>query len=98
MQICPRRSYRSVRVDLGLDPTAPLASNTVTVSLARVPGTPDRAVTVEIPRGAKRSVELPLPGPGRFEIDIRSARSFVPGAGDSRRLAVQLLAVERIAR
>ncbi|HEY0558197.1 MAG TPA: hypothetical protein VGG20_28355, partial [Thermoanaerobaculia bacterium] len=98
VQIFPRRSYRSVRVDLGLDPTSPLASNTVTVSLASVPGTPDRAVTVEIPRGAKRTVELPLPGPGRFEIDIRSARSFVPGHGDSRPLAVQLLAVERIAR
>jgi hypothetical protein len=98
VQIFPRRSYRAVRVDLGLDPSAPLPSNTVTVSLAGAPGTPGRAVTVEIPRGARRAVELPLPGPGRFEIDIRSARSFIPGPRDSRRLAVQLLAVERIAR
>jgi hypothetical protein len=98
VQIFPRQSYRAVVVKLALDPTAPLPSNTVTVSLAGGPGIGVPAVTVEILRGTRREVALPLPGPGRFEIDIRSARSFVPGHGDSRRLAVQLLAVERIAR
>jgi hypothetical protein len=97
IQIFPRRSYRAVVVKLGLDRSAPLPANTVTVALA--PGSPGGtpSITVEIPRGTQRTVELPLPGPGRYEIDIRSARWFVPGAGDSRRLAVQLLAVERIA-
>lgn len=96
VRIFPRPACRAVVVRLGLDLSAPIPANTVTLSLNGTPG-----ATVEIARGTVRAVELPLPtgNPGRpVEIAIRSARSFVPGGGDSRRLAVQLLAVERRAR
>jgi hypothetical protein len=82
---------------LALDPTAPFPANTVTVSVNGGPGK-----TVEIARGAGQRVEVPVPTNQPVEIAIRSARVWVPGGGagggDKRRLAVQLLAVERIAR
>jgi hypothetical protein len=53
---------------------------------------------VEIARGTRRDIGLPVTAGHPVEIAIRSARSWTPGGGDSRRLAVQLLAVERIAR
>jgi hypothetical protein len=84
-------------VTLGLDRSSPLPSNSVAVSVNGAP-----AARLEIARGATRRIELPLPARGPVEIGFRSARSFVPaetGSGsDARRLAVQLLAVERIAR
>jgi hypothetical protein len=87
----------AVAVTLGLDASAPLDSNTVAIS---VNGTP--AAQVEIARGAEQRIELPLPAAGEVEIAFRSARSFSPGetrfGGDTRRLAVQLLAAERIER
>lgn len=89
------RGSRAVAVTLGLDPAAALPSNTVTVSVNGAPAAP-----VEIPRGGRRTVELPLPssspGDKPAEIVFRSARSFE--APDGRRLAVQLLALERIPR
>jgi hypothetical protein len=97
IRLFPRRD-RAVAVTLGLDMAAPVPSNTVDVS---VNGTP--VATVEVGRGlGGRTIRLPLPQSGPAEIAFRSARSFVPaesGAGrDTRRLAVQLLTVERIVR
>ncbi len=89
------RVSRAVNVTLGLDSTAPIPSNTVTLSVNGVP-----AATVEVARGAGRTVELILPtaksGNKPAEIAFRSARSFE--APDGRRLAVQLLALERVPR
>ncbi|MEA2603560.1 MAG: hypothetical protein QOF89_4552 [Acidobacteriota bacterium] len=91
------RGIQAVAVTLGLPMAAPLPSNTVTVS---VNGT--SITTVELPRGSERQVELPLAGCGKADIAFHSDRSFVPGTAetgtDSRRLAVQLLAVKRIHR
>jgi hypothetical protein len=88
------RGTRAIAVTLGLDASAPLPSNSVTVSVNGAP-----AASLEIPRGATRRLELPRPACGPCEIGFRSARSFVPAEStpDARRLAVQLLAVERIA-
>jgi hypothetical protein len=88
----------AVAVTLGLDRSSPLPANSVALS---VNGTP--VSEVQVSRGGEQRIELPLPkSGGHAEIAFRSARSFVPaeiGAGtDSRRLAVQLLAVERIER
>ncbi|HEY2295827.1 MAG TPA: glycosyltransferase family 39 protein [Thermoanaerobaculia bacterium] len=93
IRIFPRKWIPAVAVRLALDPAAPFPSNTVTVS---VDGGPGR--TVEIARGAGQTVEAPVPANQPVEIAIRSARAWVPGGGDKRRLAVQLLAVERLAR
>jgi hypothetical protein len=42
---------------------------------------------------------MPLPARGPVDIDIKSARSFIAvKEGEPRRVAVQLLAVEPIAR
>lgn len=86
---------KALRVTLGLDPTAALPSNTVTVFGNGIP-----AATVEIPRGGRKTVEVRLPsaqsGDKPVEVTFRSARSFE--APDGRRLAVQLLALERIPR
>ncbi len=91
------KGIRAIAVTLGLDASAPLPSNSVTVSVNGAP-----AAALEIPRGASRRIELPRLACGPCEIGFRSARSFVPAAAESapeaRRLAVQLLAVERIAR
>jgi hypothetical protein len=84
-------------VRLGLDLSVPFSSNQVAVSVNGAP-----AATLEIARGTGRRLELPLPAKGPVEIAFRSTRSFVPaeaGAGtDTRRLALQLLAVERLDR
>ena len=94
IRIFPRKKIRAAVVKLGLAPSAPFPANTVTLSIDGVPGQ-----TVEIARGTWRSVELPLPTQRRVEIEIRSARSFVVmKEGKPRRAAVQLLAVDRIAR
>jgi len=90
------RGLRAVAVTLGLDLSASLPANSVTVAVNG--GT---ATTVEIARGTTRRLELPRPAAsGPMEISFRSARSFVPAANatrpDKRRLAVQLLAVERL--
>ena len=91
LRIFPRKGCRTVKVKLALDPSAPIPSNTVTVSLNGAPG-----MTVEIPRGGTGTAELPIPPARPVDISIRSARSFDPPGPDSRHLAVQLLAVERI--
>jgi dolichyl-phosphate-mannose-protein mannosyltransferase len=93
LRIFPRKATGAVVLRLALDASAPFPANTVTVS---VNGSPVR--TVEIARGAGQGVEVPVPTNQPIEIAIRSARAWVPGGGDPRRLAVQLLAVERIAR
>jgi hypothetical protein len=93
LRIFPRKAVHTAVLRLRLDPAAPFSSNTVTVS---VNGTPAR--TVEIARGTAQGVEVPIPCHRAIEIGVRSARAWVPGGGDPRRLAVQLLAVERIAR
>ena len=97
IRIFPRKRIPAVAVRLALDPAAPFPSNTVTVSVNGGSGK-----TVEIARGAGQRVEVPVPTNQPAEIAIRSARAWVPGGGavggDNRRLAVQLLAVERIAR
>jgi hypothetical protein len=94
IRIFPRKGIRAAVVKLGLAASAPFPANTVTLSLD---GAPDQ--TVEIARGTWRSVELPLPNRRAVEIDIGSARSFVAMKdGKPRRAAIQLLAVERIAR
>ena len=85
------KGSRAVAVTLGLDPAASLPSNTVTVSVNGAP-----SASLEIPRGGRKTVELPLPSSQPAEIAFRSARSFA--APDGRRLAVQLLALERIPR
>lgn len=85
------RGSRAVAVTLGLDPAATLPSNTVTVSVNGAP-----AVSLEIPRGGRKTVEVPLPPSQSAEVVFRSAGSFE--APDGRRLAVQLLALERIPR
>ena len=91
LDLFPRGS-KAVAVTLGLDPAAPWPSNSVTVSVNGAPAAP-----VEVPRGGRKTVELPLPSPQPgdrpAEISFRSARSFK--APDGRRLAVQLLALER---
>jgi dolichyl-phosphate-mannose-protein mannosyltransferase len=90
------RGTRAIAVTLGLDASAPLLSNSVAVSVNGAP-----AASVEIPRGTARRIELPRKDNGTLEIGFRSARSFVPAEAEpgtaARRLAVQLLAVERIA-
>jgi len=94
IRIFPRKWVRAAVVKLGLDPSAPFPANTVTLS---VDGVPNK--TVEIARGTWQRIELPLPAHRMVEIGIRSARSFVTSKdGVPRRAAVQLLAVERIAR
>jgi hypothetical protein len=93
LRIFPRGAARAAAVKLGLDPAFPLPANSVALSVNGGPAT-----TVEIARGTTRTVELPLPPAGPVEISFRSAQSFVPPGGDTRRLAVQLLAVERIPR
>ncbi|HEY4593436.1 MAG TPA: hypothetical protein VIJ61_13560, partial [Thermoanaerobaculia bacterium] len=93
IRIFPRKWNTAVAVRLALDPAAPFPSNTVIVSVNGGPGK-----TVEIARGAGQAVEVPVPTNQPIEIAIRSARAWVPAGGDHRRLAVQLLAVERLAR
>jgi hypothetical protein len=94
IRIFPRKWVRAAVVKLGLDRSAPFPANTVTLSIDGGLGK-----TVEIARGTWQRVELPLPAHRMVEIGIRSAHSFVTMKdGAPRRAAVQLLAVERIAR
>ena len=93
VRIFPRKGCRLLTVHLALDPAAPIPFNTVTVSLNGAPGK-----TVEIPRGGAETVQLPTPPERPIDISIRSVRSFDPPGPDSRRLAIQLLAVGRISR
>jgi hypothetical protein len=94
ISILPNKQVRAAVLKLGLALSAPFPSNVVTLSIGGAPGQ-----TVEIARGTWRKVEIPLPSHGPVEIDIRSARSFVAvKEGIPRRIAVQLLAVEQIAR
>lgn len=78
---------------LALPESAPWPSNRVTVVVDGVP-----AADLEIPRGERRRVEIPLPAAQEVEVAFQSKASFVPaetGAGpDTRRLAVQLVDLE----
>ncbi|HEX3128282.1 MAG TPA: glycosyltransferase family 39 protein [Thermoanaerobaculia bacterium] len=78
---------RELTLSLAVPTVAPLASNRVTVTAG------GGAAQVEIPRGERRTVTLPLPAGGEVEVVFRSAASFVP-AGTPRRLAVQLVGLE----
>lgn len=75
---------------LALPESAPWPSNRVTVVVGGVP-----AADLEIPRGERRTVEVPLPAADEVEVAFRSRDSFVPaetGAGpDTRRLSIQLV-------
>jgi hypothetical protein len=83
---------RELTLSLAVPTVAPLASNRVTITVAGAP-----AAEVEIQRGERRIVTLPLPAPRgmveEVEVVFRSAASFVP-SGTPRRLAVQLVGLE----
>jgi len=84
-----------VRLALGLDKGAPFTSTTVEVLLDR-----RLAGRLEIPRGAVRALEIPLAGGEAVEVSLRTDRSYVPAEHglnrDTRRLAVQVVAVEQL--
>ncbi|HSS75899.1 MAG TPA: glycosyltransferase family 39 protein [Thermoanaerobaculia bacterium] len=84
---------RAVAVTLGLPAVAPLASNTVIVSVNG-----KSIKTVELPRGTESRFELPVESEGRTEIAFHSSHSFGPGGPNSRRLAVQLRGLKRLPR
>jgi hypothetical protein len=88
---------RELTVSLAVPTVAPLASNRVTITIAGAP-----AAEVEIQRGERRTVTLPLPATmerveraemAEVEVVFRSEDSFVP-SGATRRLAVQLVGLE----
>ncbi len=85
---------RELTLSLAVPTVAPLASNRVTITVAGAP-----AAEVEIPRGERRTVTVPLPASmesmemAEVEVVFRSATSFVP-SGTPRRLAVQLVGLE----
>jgi hypothetical protein len=89
------RSGRELAVTLGLPPEAPVPQSSVAVLVAGRP-----VSVVEVPRGERRRIILPLPAASAVDVVFRSGRIFVPalaGTGtDTRRLAVQLLDVEQI--
>ncbi|HEX3556756.1 MAG TPA: glycosyltransferase family 39 protein [Thermoanaerobaculia bacterium] len=91
------QGLRAVDVTLALPAVSPLPANRVTVTVDGAP-----AATVELARGESQRRELPVPQDRPAEIAFHSDRSFVPresGLGaDSRHLAVQLLALERVPR
>jgi dolichyl-phosphate-mannose-protein mannosyltransferase len=91
----PASPSGTVAVTLGLPRHAPLPEVPVTVAVQG-----EAPFLVSVPRGGRRTLVLPLPaGMERAEVSFSSRSSFVPaeaGLGpDSRRLAVQLLGVER---
>jgi hypothetical protein len=85
---------RELTLSLAVPTVAPLASNRVAITVAGAP-----AAEVEIPRGERRTVTMPLPASmesmdmAEVEVVFRSAASFVP-SGTPRRLAVQLVGLE----
>lgn len=94
VRVFPRRLHaRAVALTLGLPEVIPEASVALAISVAGSP-----TATLEVPRGARRQIVLPLPDAEMVEISVRSAKTFVPVAagigGDPRRLAVQLHSVE----
>jgi 4-amino-4-deoxy-L-arabinose transferase-like glycosyltransferase len=91
----PATHSGTVAVTFGLPRYAPSPSVPVTVA---VDGAAPRVV--DVPRGGSRTLILPLPaGVETDEVTFRTPVSFVPAergmGGDRRRLAVQLLGVER---
>ena len=92
MGVFPAGAPRAA-LTLALPGSAPWPSNRVTVMVGGVP-----AADLEIPRGGRKTVDLPLPPGDEVEITFRSAVSFIPaetGSGpDTRRLSVQLLDLE----
>ena len=84
-----------VRLTLGLDKGAPFTSTTAEVLVDRRP-----AGRLEIPRGAVRALEILLAGGETVEVSLRADRSYVPAEHglnrDTRRLAVQVVAVEQL--
>jgi hypothetical protein len=85
---------RKLTLSLAVPTVAPLASNHVTITVAGAP-----AAEVEIRRGERRTVTVPLPAVmargemAEVEVVFRSAASFVP-SGTPRRLSVQLVGLE----
>ncbi|HVG06199.1 MAG TPA: glycosyltransferase family 39 protein [Thermoanaerobaculia bacterium] len=92
MGVFPAGAARAA-LTVALPGSVPWPSNRVTVTVGGVP-----AVELEVPRGGRKTVNLPLPPGKEVEITFRSAASFVPaetGSGpDTRRLSVQLLDLE----
>lgn len=84
---------RGLRLVLGLSKVAPLATNPVTV---RIDG--GAPVGIEVVRGERRTLVVPLPVAATVLVELSSAQSYVPAElklnADTRRLAVQLLEVE----
>ncbi|HSF43841.1 MAG TPA: hypothetical protein VLT87_28880, partial [Thermoanaerobaculia bacterium] len=89
------KGARELAVTLALPPEAPVPASSVAILVAGRP-----AGFVEVPRGEKRRVVLPLPAAPSVDVVFRTGRIFVPalaGTGtDTRRLAVQLFDVEQI--
>lgn len=81
---------RELVLGLTVPTVAPLASNRVTITVNGA-----QAAAVEIRRGERRTVTVPLPTVGMAEVEVvfRSDASFVP-PGTPRRLAVQLVGLE----
>jgi hypothetical protein len=88
VRLFPHGSPR-LALTLAVPGQAPWLSNRVTVLVDGVPAT-----AVEIPRGARRTVVLPLPEGNEVVVAFRSEASFVPSGSDTRRLAVQLIDLE----
>ena len=98
LRVFPRRLHaRAIALTLGLPEVIPEASVALAISVAGSP-----TATLEIPRGEKRRIVLPLPDAETVEIEVRSKTTFVPVeagiGGDPRRLAVQLHALELAGR
>jgi hypothetical protein len=96
LRVFPRRLHaRAVALTLGLPEVIPEASVALAISVAGSP-----TATLEVPRGEKRRIVLPLPEAETVEIAVRSKTTFVPVeagiGGDPRRLAVQLHALELV--
>jgi hypothetical protein len=81
-------------VTLRLPENVPWPANTVTIAMAG-----QEVETVVLRRGEVRRVALPLAGEAPVEVAFRSRAAFVPAASglgpDYRRLAVQLVGIER---
>jgi hypothetical protein len=92
VRLFPGDGGKEATVILGLPQRVPWPANRVRLTIAG-----GVAVEVDVPRGATRSVTLPLPSAATVDLEVRAAEAFVPLAegigGDRRRVAVQLLGI-----
>jgi hypothetical protein len=90
----PSGPPRTLTLRFGIPPAAPLERNRLSISVDGAP-----AAVLPIERGTPRSVEIQIPA-GAPIVRIDSEQSFIPAevpalrSGDSRRLAVELYALE----